>query len=174
MRPRNSLATGQSNDSLSFRAAVPADAPALSRIAIAAKRHWGYPDEWIGLWHRELTISPEEIQRNYFCVAQLGGQSAGFVSVSSAGSDAEMEHLWVLPEFIGAGIGRRLLKQALDWCSSHGMASLKVVADPNALGFYLAEGGKSIGRQASVPAPRELPVVQFSIPSSLALERTAR
>jgi GNAT superfamily N-acetyltransferase len=85
------------------------------------------------------------------------------VSVCVAGRDAEIEHLWVLPEFIGLGVGRTLLQQALDWCASRGLASLKVVADPNAIGFYLAAGGKLIGRQPSVPVPRELPVFLFSI-----------
>jgi GNAT superfamily N-acetyltransferase len=166
MRPFNSPAAGRSDNSISFRAAVPADAPALSRIALAAKRHSGYPDEWIELWRRELTVTPEDVECDYFSVAEKSAQIAGFISVSVAGHNAEIEHLWELPEFIGQGVGRALLQQALDWCASRGLTSARVVADPNALGFYLA-GGKLIGRQASVPAPRELPVVQFTIPGRL-------
>ena len=146
---------------------MPADAPTLSKIAIAAKRHWGYPDEWIELWRRELTITPENIDRDYFSVAEVSGQTAGFVSVSVAGRNAEMKHLWVSPKFMRKGIGHRLLNQALDWSTSRGVASLTVIADPNALGFYLTAGGKVIGRQASVPAPRELPVLQFLIPGKV-------
>ena len=164
MRPSNSLTGSKSGLSISFRAALPADAATLSRIAIAAKRHWGYPDEWIELWRRELTVTPANIERDYVSIAEVSGQAAGFVSVSVAARDAEIEHLWVLPEFIGLGVGRTLLQQALDWCASRGLASLKVAADPNAIGFYLAAGGKVIGRQTSVPAPRELPVFLFSIP----------
>jgi ribosomal protein S18 acetylase RimI-like enzyme len=159
---------------ISFRPAVPADAPTLSITAVAAKRHWGYPPEWIELWRRELTVTPESIERDYFSIAEVSGQTAGFVSVSVAGLNAQIEHLWVSPEFMRMGIGHRLLTQALDWCTSAGVASLKVVADPNAIGFYLAAGGKVVGRQASVPAPRELPVVQFSIPPILAHERAVR
>ena len=162
------------NSPVVFRAAVPADAPELSRIAVAAKRHWGYPEEWIDLWRRELTVTPEDIERDWFGIAEVSGQIAGFVSVSVAGRDAEMDHLWVLPEFMRNGIGNRLLKQALDWCASGGLASLRVVADPNALGFYLAAGGKVIGQRGSIPALRELPVLQFSIPPLLARERAAR
>lgn len=154
-----------------FRVAVPADAPALSSIALAAKRHWGYPADWLELWRGELTVTPEDIHRDYFCIAEIGGHIAGFVSVSVDGRSAEITHLWVRPEFIGQGVGRALLQQALNWCASRGLISARVVADPNALGFYLTAGGKAIGRQASVPAPRELPVLVFSIRGSDCLEQ---
>ena len=92
MRPFNSQAGGKSGDSIVFRA-VPADARGLSTIVIAAKRHWGYPDEWIELWRRELTVTPENIERDYFSIAEVSGQIGGFVSVAVAGVNAELEHL---------------------------------------------------------------------------------
>lgn len=35
------------------------EADQLTTIAIAAKRHWGYPDRWIDLWDRQLAITPK-------------------------------------------------------------------------------------------------------------------
>ena len=37
------------------RRAIP---KALTQIALAAKRHWGYPERWIEIWSSQLTFSP--------------------------------------------------------------------------------------------------------------------
>ena len=42
-----------------IRRAVSGDAAGLTAVAHAAKRHWGYPESWIALWERELTVSAE-------------------------------------------------------------------------------------------------------------------
>jgi len=44
---------------LHIRRAVPAEAGLLTEIAHAAKRHWGYPENWIRRWKSDLTITPE-------------------------------------------------------------------------------------------------------------------
>ncbi|MCL4530843.1 MAG: hypothetical protein M1485_06230 [Chloroflexi bacterium] len=35
---------------IEIRRALPEEADALTEIAIAAKRHWGYPERWIEIW----------------------------------------------------------------------------------------------------------------------------
>ena len=44
---------------LHIRRAKPAEAEVLTEIAHAAKRHWGYPENWIEHWKNDLTITPE-------------------------------------------------------------------------------------------------------------------
>jgi len=34
----------------------PEDAEELTKVAIASKKHWGYPDRWLDLWKDELTM----------------------------------------------------------------------------------------------------------------------
>jgi hypothetical protein len=41
--------------------AKPQEAEALTEIAHAAKRHWGYPEPWIQNWRDILTMRPEFI-----------------------------------------------------------------------------------------------------------------
>lgn len=41
--------------------AKPEDADALTEIAHAAKRHWGYPERWIESWRDTLIIRAESI-----------------------------------------------------------------------------------------------------------------
>jgi ribosomal protein S18 acetylase RimI-like enzyme len=61
--------------------AKPEDAVALTEIAFAAKRHWGYPEQWIQRWKDVLTIQPEFIARNETYVAFLDGQPVGFYAL---------------------------------------------------------------------------------------------
>ncbi len=146
-----------------FRAANIGDVQTLSAICVAAKGYWNYPPEWLALWEADLAVTPEQIRSHYVDVCEFDGRVAGFIAISFEAGLAEVEHLWVLPEFMGKGVGRALLERGLEWCRANDIVELKVVSDPNALGFYQALGGKIIGEQPSVPAPRVLPVLLFSI-----------
>jgi|SRR5262245_16873441 len=49
--------------------AKPDEAEALTEIAFAAKRHWGYPEKWIESWRETLTVTPEFIASHETYVA---------------------------------------------------------------------------------------------------------
>ena len=61
-----------------IRKARPDESETLTRIAHAAKRYWGYPEQWITLWSDELTITPEAITYNERYVAIDAGKMIGF------------------------------------------------------------------------------------------------
>src|SRR3982750_2067476 len=88
-----------------IRKATPEDSSTLTNIALAAKRHWGYPERWIKYWEADLTISPEFIERNEVYVADQDNEACGFYALCINENRAELEHMWVLPEYIGTGIG---------------------------------------------------------------------
>jgi predicted N-acetyltransferase YhbS len=123
----------------------PSDADALTRIAFAAKRHWGYPERWIERWRQALTISPELIRRNETYAAIVEGQPVGFYVLVGEGRKIELEHLWVLPEFIGTGIGRSLFDHAVRKAASLGAEVVRIEGDPNAEGFYRRVGARRVG-----------------------------
>lgn len=148
---------------MKFRTANGNDAGTLSAIAILAKAHWGYPSSWLKLWEKSLTVTIEQVQHDTIFLCELQKKIVGFIGISTEGNLAEIEHLWVLPEFMSRGIGRALFKHALQWCRANAIDKLKVVSDPNALGFYQALGGKIVGEEPSIPQPRVLPVLEFSI-----------
>ena len=93
--------------------ARPSDAEALTWISFAAKRYWGYPERWIERWRETLTISPEFIRRNETYAAVVEGKPVGFYTLVGEGREITLEHLWVVPECIGAGIGRTLFDHAI-------------------------------------------------------------
>ena len=96
-------------------------------------------------------------------MAECDHNVVGFVGLDVQHNEAEIDHLWVLPEFMGLGIGRRLVYCALDYCKSRGVERLKVASDPNAADFYRRMGAVQQGQVVSTPAPRSLPLLQFDV-----------
>jgi GNAT superfamily N-acetyltransferase len=142
---------------LEVRRAHAADADVLTTIAHAAKRHWRYPEEWIALWRRDLTLTAEFIERHPVHCAAEAGAIVGFYALVFAAADCELEHFWVAPSRIGSGIGRRLFAHALDRCRALGAPRLWINADPNAERFYTRVGARRVGEVPSTPAGRILP-----------------
>ncbi|HEY3601246.1 MAG TPA: hypothetical protein VGK72_04765, partial [Chthoniobacterales bacterium] len=65
--------------------AQPADAPALSAVAWAAKAHWGYPAFWLEQWRNQLTITADFIATNEIFAAVTDGQITGFYGLVARG-----------------------------------------------------------------------------------------
>jgi len=125
--------------------ASPGDADALTRIAFASKRYWGYPERWISRWSAALTITPEFVRDNGVYAAVAGGEPIGFYALSGTGHEVELEHLWVSTAWIGSGVGRLLFDNAMDRATSRGARHVEIEADPNAEGFYLRMGARRVG-----------------------------
>ena len=145
--------------------ARPQDAAELTRIARAAKRHWGYPDEWMALWRDQLTVTAQDIAAYPTFVAQAGNQMLGFCAVSQRDDVASLEHLWVLPDAMGHGVGRRLFEQAATQARQNGAAALQVESDPHAVGFYRLMGCQPAGENVYDldGQPRRLPVLRLAL-----------
>ena len=135
--------------------ALPSDADRLTEIALAAKRHWQYPERWIEIWRPALTITPDYITAQPVCAAHVDKVLVGFYGLLHKENDWWLEHLWVLPAHKGHGIGRALYEHALDTASMRGAAAIKIEADPYAEAFYLRMGAKRIGETVSTIEGRE-------------------
>ena len=151
--------------SVQIARAQPTDAPTLSSIAWAAKAHWGYPSHWMERWREQLTITPEFVAANETFAAVIAGQMIAFCALFETAEMLRLEHLWVLPERIGQGIGRRLFTHAAESAASRGARSLTIEADPHAEPFYRHLGAVQIGTIASEidGHHRELPLLVFDL-----------
>jgi N-acetylglutamate synthase-like GNAT family acetyltransferase len=144
---------------IQIRRATPDEAAVLTEIAFAAKRHWGYPENWIQQWQADLTITPEFIANHEMYVAMKDGEIAGCVAIGFNESVAELEHMWIRPEHMGAGLGRALFNYIKERALSLKLPVLELSADPNAEGFYERMGARRIGevRSEIEGQPRVLP-----------------
>ena len=147
--------------------ASPDDADALTRVAFAAKGHWGYPERWMRRWAESLTIAPEFVRDNEVYAAVEGGAAVGFYALVGSGSVLELEHLWVVPESIGRGAGRALLEHAIERAASLGAETLRIEADPNAEGFYRRMGAERTGENVYEIEghSRVLPLMVLKLPN---------
>jgi ribosomal protein S18 acetylase RimI-like enzyme len=145
--------------------ATPKQADELTRIAQAAKAHWGYPKRWLELWAPQLSFSPEYFEKYEGWVAILDQRPIGFYTLQEEDGNACIENLWVLPEFIGKGVGRALFLHAVEQSRQRGYEILQLVADPNAAGFYEKMGMYKVGEQTYEleGQPRSLPVMEMKL-----------
>jgi GNAT superfamily N-acetyltransferase len=150
---------------ISIRHVLPEEAAVLSRIAWAAKSHWGYPERWMDIWKPQLTFVPEYFEENEGWLAEINGVPIAFYTLLENDGRAWIENLWVLPEFIGKGVGKRLFSHALELSRQRKYTHLRLEADPNAVGFYEKMGMKKIGEQVSEVdgQPRILPIMELEL-----------
>jgi len=142
-----------------------AQAAALTRIALAAKRHWGYPERWMQVWEPQLTMTPAYILANEVWALRLPKELAGFYSLSGVEDRAFLENLWVLPGYIRQGYGRQLFDHALRRCRELGYKAVQIESDPHAQGFYERMGAHQMGEHVSLldGQARILPVLELEL-----------
>jgi GNAT superfamily N-acetyltransferase len=147
--------------------AKPEDADALTAIAFAAKRHWGYPERWIEGWRDILTMRPEFIAANVAYSATENGRAVGFYLLTTESDGMHLDHLWVLPRAMRRGVGRALFQHAVEQVRNLGHHEIKIEADPNAAGFYERMGAKRIGANVTEieSQPRKLPLLLYMVQS---------
>jgi GNAT superfamily N-acetyltransferase len=145
--------------SIHIRRARADEAETLTEIAHAAKRHWGYPEQWIEHWKTDLTITPEFIAAHEVYVAIINEEAVGCCAIVFSAGRAALEHMWIRPQHMGAGVGRALFLHAKERAEEVGIAVLEISADPNAEGFYQRMGARRIGEIHSEidGQPRVLP-----------------
>lgn len=119
----------------------------LSRIAKESKSHWGYPEEYMKMWEGELTVTPEYIRSYRVYVAEIEEEPVGFWSLIERKEDVWvgevlvqkgfwLDHLFVKPEYINIGIGKRMFSHLKSYASENGIDRILAYVDPNAQGFY--------------------------------------
>ena len=159
------LAHNRAMAAITFRSAYGHEASLLGDVAIRSKGHWGYDDEFLDACRTELTFGTEDIVRRRIVVAESSEGIAGFYSIDGQPPNGELGNLWVIPERIGTGLGRRLWEHAVATARKAGYRSLRIEADPNAVGFYRAMGAEQVGEVPSESIPgRALPLLTFMLP----------
>ncbi len=150
---------------INIHCAVPEQTEALSYIALSAKRHWGYPERWMELWTPQLTFSLEYFAENESWVALDGERPIGFHTLLHRNGNAWIENLWVLPQYMGKGVGRQLFLHALELSRQRGYKTLQLEADPNAMGFYEKMGMQKIREHVGVVdgQSRVLPIMEMTL-----------
>lgn len=103
-------------------------------------------------------------------MAEVSGEVAGFhlLEKSSVDGEGQLAMLFVDQPFIGCGLGRVLLEDAVVSAMARGWSVLRIDADPGAEAFYLRMGARRVGEVASSAIPgRDLPLLELGCSTSL-------
>lgn len=134
---------------VNIRTAHPCESEELTCLAVAAKALWGYSERQLGLWSRDLRISPESIEKEPTFVAEECGRLIGVAQLNTEALPWALECLWVHPSAARRGVGAALVRRSLAYTRDHGQSGLRVDADPNAEEFYVKLGARRVGQVAA-------------------------
>jgi N-acetylglutamate synthase-like GNAT family acetyltransferase len=148
-----------------IRPATASDVDALSTLALRSKAHWGYDEEFLSACREELTLHEDDLATRPTFVLEQAGRAIGFYTLERVTeSQVELWFLFVEPDAIGQGHGRRLLEHAKAEAIARGFSTMVIQADPNATEFYQHLGGRLVGSQPSGSIPgRMLPLLEIQL-----------
>ena len=113
----------------------------------------------------ELEVSEEKIlsARFSYFAAELSDRLIGFYALERHSDDeVELEALFVEPDSIGKGIGKRLIEHAKKEAKDAGFRELVIQGDPNTQVFYLKAGAEHVGeKESGSVAGRMLPMFRI-------------
>ena len=137
------------------------DVDLLTNIALTSKAHWGYSNELIESWRTDLTVTLKMIEEAMVYKFIQNNKIAGFYILNQPKeNNIELEMLFILPEFIRKGIGKKLLLHAFKESQKLNTNTITLLADPNAVAFYKSQGFKIIDKKESAIPNRFLPIMQ--------------
>jgi GNAT superfamily N-acetyltransferase len=149
---------------MQFRNARPDEAGLVSDLAVRSKAYWGYDDEFLAGSRIQLAVYPDEMTSRRVTVAEVDGSVVGFYAIEGVPPVGELSLMFVDPEHIRAGVGRRLFAHAVATAREVGLGSFTIDADPFAEDFYLAMGAIRTGlTPSSIRAGRFLPQLTFTV-----------
>jgi GNAT superfamily N-acetyltransferase len=140
------------------------EAAMLSELALRSKAHWGYSAEFIEACREELTVHPAQIEAGRVTVAVVDQVVVGTSTLTGTPPVGDVENLFVEPSSIGFGVGGVLFAAMRAAAIGAGFTTLRIEADPNALGFYEHQGAVKIGEEPSGSIPgRVLPLLELTL-----------
>ena len=148
-----------------IRQALPSEAEHLSELTFRSKSYWGYSDQFMQACLEELTLDECYIENNPTFAIETERNIIGFYSLEHiSDSEVELSFLFVDPDCIGKGYGRKLMMHAQEEARHLGYSKMIIQGDPNAERFYRSAGGVLVGTRKSVSFPnRELPIFHIAL-----------
>jgi GNAT superfamily N-acetyltransferase len=137
------------------------DAQDLTVVALKSKAFWGYSKELIESWTVDLTVTSNTIETCNVFKFMIDDVAVGFYVLNNPQEDlVKLEMLFVLPKYIGKGIGKKLLEHAFKKAIVFNVKTIELVADPNAIPFYKSQGFTEKGKIGSAILGRFLSLMQ--------------
>jgi N-acetylglutamate synthase-like GNAT family acetyltransferase len=144
--------------------AITEDTEILTDITKKSKSHWGYSNEQMESWSSQLTISKNYVEANNVYKLVLNDLLVGYYAyVVLEENGVQLDNLFVLPEYIGSGLGTFLMNDFLEKCNALKFQKVVLNADPNSEKFYKKHGFKTVGHIETSIKDRFLPIMELNL-----------
>jgi GNAT superfamily N-acetyltransferase len=140
-----------------IRAAVAPERDALEDLQRRSSAHHPMYRAQLEAHPDAIELPIEQIEAGHVRVAEHDGEVIGFmVLLERVQAGCELDGLFVDPDRMRGGVGRRLVEDAVRMARERGATRIDVIANPQAVAFYEAVGFRSAGEAQTRfgPAPR--------------------
>lgn len=133
---------------VTIRAASPAERVALEALQRRASMHGPMYREQLAAHPDAITIPEDQIADGLVRVAEQNGRVVGFsVLLAPVAGTSELDGLFVEPDRMRTGVGRRLIADACAIARTRDATRIDVNANPQALAFYDSVGFVRVGEE---------------------------
>lgn len=137
------------SETIRIRRARPEEAALLTELTIRSKAHWPYDAAFLAVVRHELEFQPSKYLPDFHVYVLEEKQTVlGFCGLIRV-DDARMElrDLFLDPNYIGEGQGKRLWNFAVELARGLGFRTLILTADPLCRTFLSASGSRPDWRE---------------------------
>ncbi|MCW7761939.1 GNAT family N-acetyltransferase [Photorhabdus luminescens] len=133
---------------ITIRLANTTEQIALEALQLRASLMWEEDRELLLANPHMIELPMKHIEAGYVYIAEQADVILGFcVVLPLSDGNTELDGLFVEPTFWHQGIGKQLVQIALNDLHIKGKTSLQVLANPQAVGFYIALGFEHLGKE---------------------------
>jgi len=122
--------------------ACPDEAAILHDLTGRSSLYWGYEPEFLDWEPESIAVTPELLATATAYVLKEGDTPIGYYALVRKDDGIHLDKLFVDPEWIGTGAGKRLWEHAMETARGMGATEVLFDADPNAAPFYRAMGAE--------------------------------
>lgn len=141
----------------------------INALILRSKAHWGYDAAMMATMEEVLRLDEDAAKASRAVAGWFEDLAVGVAQISARYEDERgramaLDLLFIAPEAIGTGLGRRLYGWALDQARAAEADRLEILSDPNARGFYTAMGARYVEDRPSDLIPgRILPWLEHRL-----------
>jgi GNAT superfamily N-acetyltransferase len=127
---------------------------AINNLIARSKAVWNWPEGYLERALPLHRVSRAYLLKNHcFEVLDLNDELVAFFSVMAGDARVLLDNLWVTPELVGNGVGRRACEHLFQLARERGWTELWAIPDPPAEGFYAKVGFSDTGERIPSRVP---------------------
>lgn len=141
---------------ISVRGATNDDLTLLNHIYYHSKAYWGYDKKFLDNFMSVYKLDEAYLANNVVKIFSLNNHPIGYYGffLEEDGS-IELDHLFLLPDYIGKGFGRPLWQACCETAKGLGKTEFILWSELGAESFYAKMGCEKIGMKASDLLPEQ-------------------